>query len=111
MKRPLAAGVSWDKETIAVQDLDWEHSDADFNRLFTYVKSYVRKNVVRSPAKLKALASEEELRAMTRKAAGEYKDKFGSLGFWCYQRVKFFVRRRMREREGQAPDTDREATL
>src|SRR6266850_3426423 len=97
INRPLGKGINWDAETIELQNIDWKGSEQDFRRLLSYVKAWLVKKEVGSEDELFTYVSKEELEAMVRQAAGEYEDRFASLAFWCFQRAKFFVRRRMNE--------------
>jgi hypothetical protein len=94
INRPLAKGINWDAETIALQNIDWENNVEEFNRLVLYVKHYLVEREFDSEQEIFAKVSKDEFEQIVRKAAGEYKDRFGSLAFWCFERTKFFLRSR-----------------
>ena len=98
--------VNWDSETLRTERLDWKHNPADFERLCEYVVSRLARDVI-APGELMEITTPEELRHHVREAAERYSpEKFGNIGFYSYNRLKFLVFKWRRQHNTASQKTD-----
>jgi hypothetical protein len=82
--RRLSEKVAWDSERRAIELLDWETKQEDFDRLFEYIVTQLTKRNGVTRERLFRVVSEPDLRREVRAAAESFQENHISLPLFIY---------------------------
>ena len=89
--RKLSDKLKWDAESRAFELLDWETKPEDFDRLFERVITMLKERGRITRERAFSIMSEPELRQEVRRTAEQFEERFISLPFFIYMRLRGLV--------------------
>jgi len=91
MNRKLSDLFVWERETAAVEMLDWASKEDDFARLCTFVTTKVKGELASQGLNLDRIASEVEIRDQIRESVPRFKEKHISIVHYCSFRLRRYL--------------------